>query len=255
MGRESNLPSERQAVIGATSIDPSAARTLAVLQPGYLPWLGFFDQILRSDVFVLYDDVQFDKHGWRNRNRVKGRRGPQWLTVPIHHRRRGQQRILDIEINNGTSWARKHIATIRHLYARAPFLSTYLPELADLLRGDWKRLVDLDVAVIQLMTRWLDIRRPVLRASELGVPGARNERLVALCRSVGATDYLSGDAARAYLDVSLFEANGIRVHWQRYSHPVYPQLHGDFISHLSALDLLLNCGPESTAILRHTGGG
>jgi hypothetical protein len=225
-----------------------------ILQPGYLPWLGFFDQMRRADVFVHYDDVQFDKHGWRNRNRVKGPSGgPHWLTVPVHHR--GWPRLQDVEIDNRGPWARKHVATLEHFYARAPFLDRYLPELAELLLRRWDRLVALDAAVTGLLATWLGLRPRVVRASELSVPGTRSERLLAICRHFGARRYLSGSAARTYLDTALFERHGIEVVWQDYVHPVYPQQHGAFVSHLSAVDLLFNCGDESAAILAAPGAG
>ena len=112
--------------------------TLAVLQPGYLPWLGFFDQVRRADHFVFYDDVQFDKHGWRNRNRVKSGKGPVWLTVPVRARGRMGQRINEVEIAEGVPWARKHLQTIEQLYAQSPYRSLYLPELSELLQRRWR---------------------------------------------------------------------------------------------------------------------
>jgi hypothetical protein len=226
--------------------------TVVVLQPGYLPWLGFFDQLRRADVFVYYDDVQYDKHGWRNRNRIKTQNGPLWLTVPVRHRGEGSPRILDVEIDRRTSWARKHIASVRQAYARAPFLSRYLPELEALLQREWTHLVDLDIACVDLMASWLGIRRRVERSSCLGIDGERSERLVNVCRRFGATKYVSGDAAQAYLDVPLFERHGIAVEWQRFVHPVYPQMHGAFVPNLSALDLLLNCGDEAPGVLTAT---
>lgn len=222
--------------------------TVVVLQPGYLPWLGFFDQLRRADVFVYYDDVQYDKHGWRNRNRIKAQRGPQWLTVPVRHGGLGPLMIRDVEIDGRTPWARKHVATLRQAYARAPFVERYLPPLEELLRREWERLVDLDIACAALMAEWLGIRRRIERSSALGIGGDRSERLVSICRRFGATTYVSGDAARSYLDVPLFEQAGIRVEWQQYVHPTYPQLHGDFVPLLSALDLLLNCGDEAASI-------
>jgi hypothetical protein len=238
--------------MSSSSPEPSAAqRTLAVLQPGYLPWLGFFDQLRRSDVFVLYDDVQFDKHGWRNRNRIKSPAGPQWLTVPVRHKGLEKPKIADVEIVPG-NWARKHLLSIRQLYTRAPFLARYLPELEEVLARPLSRLVDLDIALIELMARWLGIERPMLRASTLGVEGERSERLLALCLRFGATHYLSGSAAREYLDVELFHRHGIEVIWQDYVHPVYPQQHGEFVPFLSTIDLLLNCGDESRRILWRT---
>jgi hypothetical protein len=131
-----------------SAIRNSQSKVIVVLQPGYLPWLGFFDQMRRADIFVYYDDVQFDKHGWRNRNRIKSPDGAHWLTVPVR-RARLDQRILDVEIDNRAAWARKHVGSIRQFYASAPFLDRYLPELAALLERRWKLIVDLDLAVAQ----------------------------------------------------------------------------------------------------------
>jgi WbqC-like protein family len=223
-------------------------RTLVVLQPGYLPWLGFFDQMRRSDIFVFYDDVQFDKHGWRNRNRIKSPAGPHWLTVPVRHEGLGQL-ILEVEIDNRQPWVRKHVGAIRQFYAGAAHLKRYLPELEALFERRWERIVDLDLALIEQMCRWLGLSRRTVRSSELTVGGERTERLLNLCLHFGASRYLSGDSAKEYLDVDLFARHGVRVEWQGYRHPVYPQQHGEFVPYLSALDLLLNCGDESAAIL------
>lgn len=229
--------------------DPERRKTLVVLQPGYLPWLGFFDQMRRSDVFVYYDDVQFDKHGWRNRNRIKSPDGPLWLTVPVLHHGKGQPLILDTLIDNKSGWARKHVGSLRQYYAKAPHAREYLPELEALLSQTWTHIVDLDLAVAGLMARWLKLAPDVSRASHLGIGGGQSERLVNLCRHFNARRYLSGSAARDYLDVGLFERSGIKVTWQDYRHPVYPQLHGAFVPSLSAIDLLFNCGEQSPDIL------
>jgi hypothetical protein len=227
-----------------TSTSP---KTLAVLQPGYLPWLGFFDQMRRADVFVYYDDVQFDKHGWRNRNRIKAPTGPHWLTVPVRHH--GKPAIVDVEIDEHAPWARRHIGTIRQFYAQAPFLDRYVGELEELLHRGWQRLVDLDLAVASLISGWLGIDTLVERSSLLGIEGQRSERLLRICERFGATRYLSGNAAHVYLDVELFARHGIEVAWQDFRHPTYPQQHGEFVPYLSAIDLLLNCGDRSAAIL------
>jgi hypothetical protein len=224
-------------------------QTLVVLQPGYLPWLGFFDQLRRSDIFVFYDDVQFDKNGWRNRNRIKSPAGPHWLTVPVRINSLSQ-RIFETEIDNRPPWARKHLGTIKQFYAQAPHLKRYLPELEELLTGHrWERLVDLDIAAIELFCSWLGMKTQFARSSELGISGERSERLVNICRHFGARCYLSGNAAQSYLDAELFALHGIEVEWQNYKHPVYPQQHGEFAPYLSALDLLLNCGDNSASII------
>jgi hypothetical protein len=222
-------------------------RTLAVLQPGYLPWLGFFDQLRRSDVFVLYDDVQYDKNGWRNRNRIKSPKGPHWLTVPV--RVSLGQRILDVEIDNRQTWARKHLGTIEQFYKKAPFFGTYFPALEATLTRTWDKLVDLDAALISQMASWLGIETEIVRCSELGVDGDRNLRLLNLCKHFKAERYLSGNAAQCYLDSELFGSNHIEVAWQDYQHPIYQQQYEGFEPYLSALDLLFNCGDNSKTIL------
>jgi hypothetical protein len=228
---------------------PPANKTIAILQPGYLPWLGFFEQLARSDVFVIYDDVQFDKHGWRNRNRIKSPAGPHWLSVPVRHSGKKSPTNHAIEIDSAQPWARKHLGSIRQFYAHAPFLDHYLPELEELLNRDWRLLIDLDLALLSLFCRWLGLERPLVRASTLGLSGGQNERLVNHCLHFGANRYLSGSAARDYLDTALFGQHGIEVIWQDYRHPVYPQQYGAFVSHLSTLDLILNCGDQSRSIL------
>lgn len=223
--------------------------TLVVLQPGYLPWLGYFDLMHRADVFVHYDDVQFDKHGWRNRNRIKGPKGPIWLTVPVRHGGRSGQSILDVEIDDRQDWPRKHLATIAQLYARAPFLPMLLPRLRAVLEQPFRRLVDLDLALAQWLAAELGIATPCHRSSQLGIGGDRNQRLLNLCRHFGATRYLSGNAAQDYLEVERFRAEGVEVVWHDYAHPTYPQMHGEFVSHLSTLDLLLNVGGAALAMV------
>lgn len=224
--------------------------SVAVLQPSWLPWLGYFDLIDRVDVFVLYDNVQFDKHGWRNRNRIKTASGEQWLTVPVRHGGRFGQTVGDVEIDGQGGWQKKHRASIVQNYRRAPFFEAYWPELDGLLSQPWPQLAPLNLGFIRMACRWLGITTPIVPASELSVAGDRNQRLVALCAALGASHFVSTDAARAYLDLGLFGAQGVSVEWQSYRHPVYRQLYGDFISHLSVIDLLFNHGPASLAIIR-----
>jgi hypothetical protein len=223
--------------------------TLVVLQPGYIPWLGFFDQMRRSDVFIYYDDVQFDKNGWRNRNRIKIQNSAQWLSVPVRQSGRTGQRICDVEIVRPQPWAQRHLRSIREAYAQAPFLKLYYEEIAEILQRDWQLLVELDIAVVALMCRWLGLDRRILRSSELNIAGGKSERLINLCRHVGADRYLSGNSAGDYLDTGLFAAANIAVEWQDYVHPSYPQLHGAFVPFMSTLDLLFNVGPGSLEVV------
>jgi hypothetical protein len=224
-------------------------KTLVVLQPGYLPWLGYFDLLSKADVFVHYDDVQFDKHGWRNRNRVKGPKGAIWLTVPVLHHGRGAQSILDVEIDDRRDWRRKHLSTIGQLYAHATFVDSILPRLREIIERPWPRLVDLDLALIDWLAEEIGISTPCYRASQLDIGGDRIERLVNLCKYFGASRYISGNAARDYLDVTRFAAAGIEVVWHDYAHPTYAQQHGEFVPYLSVLDLVLNVGARSLSVL------
>jgi hypothetical protein len=225
---------------------------VVALQPVYLPWLGYFDQMRRSDVFVFYDDGQFDRHGWRNRNRIKSPAGvPVWLTVPFRHN--GVQRIMDVEIDNRQAWARQHVNLVRNSYAKSAFLKRYLPELEDLLNRRWELIVDLDLALIDMICRWIGLRCRTVRNSQIAVRGKRSELALQLCLHYGADRYLSGNAAQVYLDVPLLERHGIVVEWQNYRHPTYRQLHGEFVSHMSVLDLIFNCGESSLEILSSDG--
>jgi hypothetical protein len=209
----------------------------------------FFDQVLRSDVFVLYDDVQFDKHGWRNRNRIKSPKGYHWLTVPVLHKNQNSPLIFEIEIDNRSNWAKKHIGTIQQFYAKAPFKKQYLPKFKQILNQTWSRLVDLDIEVTQLIMQILGLNKTVIRSSNLDIQGGQSERLLNICKHFNATHYLSGDAAQDYLDLPLFQENQIQVIWQNYQHPVYSQQYDEFLPYLSIVDLLLNCGPDSLQIL------
>lgn len=217
------------------------------MQPGYLPWLGFFDQMARVDVFVLYDSVQFDKNGWRNRNRIKSKSGPIWLTVPVHSTL--SDLIKDVRIDNSKPWKHKHLEAIRQNYSKTTFFQNYFPELKDLLNHEWSHIAELDCAIITLIKNWLNIKTKVVRASEFNFTGSKNERLLNICQAFGASKYLSGNAAKDYLDISMFEKSTIKVEWQDYKHPTYSQLNGEFIPYLSTIDLVFNCGAESLEVL------
>lgn len=229
---------------------------VAAHQPHYLPWLGYLAKIAEADRFVVMDDLQFEAQNFQNRNRVKINHGQVWLTVPLE---RGPQseRICDKRIQNQASpkehWQRRTWETLRIHYGAAPYFGCYAPELADVYTRRWERLVDLNLHLLALHCKWLEIETPIVRASSLALEGQKTERILRMCRAVGADVYLSGRGASAgYLDVGLLERCGVAVEWQRFRHPVHPQRYGGFLSHLSALDLLFNCGPASARILRQS---
>jgi hypothetical protein len=222
---------------------------IGILQPGYLPWLGFFEQIYKSDVFVIYDDVQYDKHGWRNRNRIKTANGIQWLTVPVLSSGMNQPLVRDTRINNSTNWRKKHLASITANYSRALYFNEYINLFQEVLNREWDYLFDLDMTFIELLCRALGIKRKVVCSSELDVSGDKVTRLINICKHFGADVFYEGQAGKAYLDEELFKSEGIIIEYQDYQHPTYQQLYGDFEPYLSVIDLLFNEGPDSLALL------
>lgn len=226
--------------------------TIGILQPSYLPWLGYFEQIARSDVFVLYDDVQFEKGSWRNRNRIKTPKGPMWLTVPVLTKGRGPQSIYSVQINNAQPWGQKHLRSIVQHYARAPHFQAYSGQLLALIGGVWDSLCDLNIALIRHLAQALGITTRFVLASELDAPGSGTSRLVDIVERLGGSVLYEGAAGRQYIEEDLFAARGLRIEYQDYQHPRYEQLHGEFLPYLSVVDLLFNHGPDSLAIL--TGG-
>jgi len=222
---------------------------LVVLQPSFLPWLGHLDQYCWADKFVLYDDVQFDKHGWRNRNRILTGNGIQWLTVPVLTKGKEMPLVRDVLIDNSTPWRKKMLESIRQAYSKTPYFDWLYPRLVAWLEQDCTLLLDLDVEGLKVLTEMLGQPWKAVLSSQLGVEGRKTERLVGICQALAATDYLTGDAAREYLDESQFEAAGVRVHWHSYQHPEYRQRGKEFVPYLSVIDLMFWNGPDSAAIL------
>lgn len=216
---------------------------LVVLQPGYLPWLGFFDQMHWADTFVIYDDVQYTKNDWRNRNRIKGPNGPQWLTVPIYFHLGDM--IKDVALPVNKRWVKTHVKSLQFAYAKAKYFDDYFPRIKELIEAPHERLIDLDMALIMFLKSTLGIDTQILYSSRMDVKDSKSQRLINICHECDATQYLTGDTARDYLDVKLFENNGIEVRYHHYKHPEYPQLFGDFVPYLSVVDILFNCGSES----------
>ncbi|MGD8561841.1 MAG: WbqC family protein [Desulfarculaceae bacterium] len=225
-----------------------AKKVIGILQPGYLPWLGFFEQMLHADVFVLYDDVQYDKHGWRNRNRIKGPQGSVWLTVPVITKKQQKPKVNQVLVNpSQPKWPQKHLGTIRQYYAKAPYFEDYFPALQAVLLKPWQLLLELDLELINLLRSWLGIETEMVLASELDCPHPDpTGRLVAICRELGADVFYEGASGRDYMDLSQFQDVGIQVVFQEYQPRPYPQQYGEFVPFLSALDLVLNCGPVSS---------
>ena len=223
---------------------------IGILQPGYLPWLGFFEQMYRSNIFVIYDDVQYDKHGWRNRNRIKTANGIQWLTVPVHVSLKEPLLIKEVRIDNRQNWAKKHLLSIRQNYAKAPFLKEYINIFEEAYSKEWEYLVDVDMYFITKLAECLHMKdKEIIMSSNLNVKGDRIERLINICKIFNANTFYEGAIGKNYIDEGYFNRHGIKVEYQDYKHPVYKQLYGVFVPYLSAIDLLFNHGRESLSIL------
>ncbi len=222
---------------------------IGILQPGYLPWLGFFEQMHKSDVFVIYDDVQYDRESWRNRNRIKTSQGAQWLTVPVLVNFSEHQLINQIKIDNKPKWRKKHLASIRQNYARAPFYNKYIDIFEKAFSREWEKLVDIDMYFIDLIKDQLGLEKKIIMSSSLGIEGDKIGRLIKICKHLGADVFYEGAAGRNYIDESVFLKEGIRIEFQDYKHPIYRQLYGEFVPYLSVIDLLFNHGDVSMSVI------
>ena len=219
---------------------------VSINQPAYLPWLGYFDRIAKSDLHIVLDHVQFEKNSFVNRNRIKTANGLVWLTVPVRTKGKfGELPISEVSIDNSASWRRKHWKSLQLNYARAPHFGDYRGFLEEAYSKLWVSLLELNMHFIRFLLEKLDIQTPLVFSSSLKPQETKSRLVLELCQKAGATQYLSGSLGRDYLDLPSFRDQGIEVEFQDYEHPEYPQLHGPFAGHLSTLDLLLNCGKES----------
>lgn len=225
------------------------SRTAVITQPTYLPWLGYFEQIAKSDVFIFLDTVQFVRRSWHSRNRLKGSNNQLiWLTVPvISHPQKTP--LLKIQISqNQPQWRRKHLGTIEACLGNSPYFKSVFPFIQEWINYEYKYLADLNIAGIKMFSDLLGLSSKFIRASELNPQGKRTELLVNLCKQLNVDRYYSSIGSKVYLDEedSLFIDAGIQLNYQAWEHPIYPQLSGDFVSHLSVLDAIMNLGSSAT---------
>lgn len=222
----------------------------AILQPSYLPWPGHFFWAFHCDTFIFLDDVQFTRRDWRNRNKIKTAKGPQWLTVPIITKGKFNQIILETKIDNSINWRKKHWLSIKHHYSRAPYFKSYEMVLQEIYLRDWDYLVDLSIYSMAAISKLIGLKTIFIRSSKIKVTGTKTERLVNICKKVGATEYLTGERAKSYIKEELFKIEKIKIVYQDFKPIVYPQLYGEFVPYLSMLDMLLNCGEGSIHYLQ-----
>ena len=224
---------------------------VVILQPFYLPYAGVFELVRMADVFVFYDDVQLTRRNWMVRNQIKTASGPQWLSVPVLGPR--DSTIREARLNESEQWRRKHKTAIENAYAGAPHVATVLDALGPYWDQEWPDLATLNIATFTRLCELMEVDSEFIRSSEMGVPGASSQRILDVCRSLGADRYISGPSARSYLDAEAFEAAGIDLCYHRFDHPTYRQLHGDFVPFLSVVDLIANEGSAAPEIVRGRG--
>lgn len=226
-------------------------KKVAILQSNYIPWKGYFDLIKRCDVFVVYDEVQYTKNDWRNRNIIKSPNGSRWLTIPVRQETL-DQRICDTNVV-ADKWARKHLNALMANYAKAPHFKERREWVSDLYMQarPLERLTDINKLFLKEICIELGILTEFVDSRDLHLIGDRNKRLIDAVLKLEGTHYLSGPAAKSYLDVHAFEESGIQVEWMDYSnYPEYPQLFPPFEHGVSILDMIFNLGHESNNYLK-----
>ena len=227
-------------------------KRVAIIQSNYIPWKGYFDIINDVDEFILYDDRQYTKRDWRNRNLIKTEHGLRWLTIPVRVKGRFTQRIDETLIDD-PAWPSRHWTTITQAYRDAAHFSTYRDAVGGLFdaASGATRLSDVNRCFLEGICGLLGIRTRLSWSTDYDAAGDRTERLVSLCRAAGATDYLSGPSARVYIDESRFTAAGVRLTYADYSgYPEYAQVHGPFEHGVSILDLIFNTGPDAPRYMK-----
>ncbi|RKY43027.1 MAG: hypothetical protein DRP80_06065 [Candidatus Omnitrophota bacterium] len=227
---------------------------VSVHQPQYLPWIGYFDKILKSDCFVFLDKVQYKHREFQNRNRIRVKDGWIWLTVPVIVKGKRHQLINEVKIDNTSEWQRGHLRSLEVSYSKAEFFKDYRDWLEEVyLNRKWEKLIDLNVFIIRFILNELKIETPVYFESELGTTHTGTERIIEICKKLGADTYLSGVGGRDYLDEERFKEEGIVLKYQEFKHPIYRQVfcrdEKEFVPNLSVIDLLFNEGQESKVIL------
>ena len=229
-----------------------SAKKIAISQSNYIPWKGYFDMIAAVDEFILYDDMQYTRRDWRNRNKIKTPKGAEWLTVPVHVKGKYLQRICDTQIQ-GRDWAHSHWNGLVLNYRRAP----YFDEIASLIEPLYKsegftHLSKLNRRFTECIAGYLGMTTRISQSSDYKLCDGKSERLADLTLQAGGRAYISGPSAKDYLDESVFAERGIDVIWFDYSgYPDYPQLWGEFIHGVTILDLLFNCGKDAPGFMKY----
>lgn len=228
---------------------------VSIHQPHYLPWLGYFDKIRESDIFVFLDNVQYKHREYQNRNKIRTKDGWMWLTVPVITKGLRDQAVRDVKIDNERIWQERHWRSMAACYGNSGFFGDHFSFFEEVYtKTKWTRLVDLNVCIIKYILEVLGIDTPLHFESEIGTSTKSTERIIEICKKVGADTYLSGSGGRSYMEEERFAQEGIELRYQSFNHPVYTQCFardkGYFIPNMAAVDLLFNEGRKSTEILK-----
>lgn len=228
-------------------------KRVAISQSNYIPWKGYFDIIAAVDEFILYDDMQYTRRDWRNRNQIKTPQGIQWITVPVLVKGKYDQKIKDTEID-GTAWAGVHWKALVQNYRRAVHFNEIVAWLEPLyLCQPYTHISHLNRSFIEAICDYLGIKTIIRNSWDYTLLDGKTERLVDLCVQAGATEYLSGPLAKDYIDENMFAERGIKLRWADYAgYPAYPQLWGEFAHGVTILDLLFNCGKDARLYMKKT---
>ncbi len=224
-------------------------KTIAIMQPVYLPWLGYFEQMAVCDEFMFLDDVQYTKHDWRNRNKIRTKNGWMWLTVPTR-RANLTQILLETQINYDTKWINKQLNAIRTNYSPSPYFADVYPIIQSAFENKPERLIELTIPLVLSSAAYMGIGPQISYASQFpGCTAGGQERILDICKTRSADTLYIGQAAKAYASEDYFLENDVKILFQNYNHPVYSQRFDGFESHMSIIDLLMNHGPRSREIL------
>lgn len=229
---------------------------VSVHQPHYIPWLGYFDKIDKSDCFVFLDNVQYKHREYQNRNKIRAKSSWIWLTVPIIYKGHAHQKVYEVQIDNGYDWQKKHWGSLKACYGKSAYFDEYAPFFEKLYSSScrWEMLMDLNVHIIKYILRQLKIEKPLYYESEIGTTKEATERIIEICKKLKCDTYLSGIGGKVYLEEEKFTQAGIKLEYQNFIHPCYPQqfsaANNPFLPYMSIVDLLFNAGKESTGILR-----
>jgi hypothetical protein len=232
-------------------------KSVFIIQSNYIPWKGYFDAINAADEVILYDDMQYTKNDWRNRNKIKTAQGTQWISIPIDVKGKLNQKINESKVSNRHfGWRKAHWKALQLSYSNAPYFNSYKSIFEMLyLQNDEVYLSKINYSFIKSICEILGIETTIRWSSEFKLIEGRNERLVALCGQTKATDYIIGPSAKSYVNEKLFAAEGINIHWLDYSgYPEYKQLYGIFVHEVSIIDLIFNEGPNAKNYLKSFSG-